>query len=241
VTIPPWTPRNIDRAIGRQVLRAAAVLALASAVDAAPAPAAADNYLPLVIGNRWTYTLTGGTTEVVVVDRTTTIRGRDVFVLTHTVEDTPVEEDFWSSTDGDVFYHGYYRTIEDFGILCDPPVKLVDAPLLSGSVWSTTSELFILPDSLSTGTSIFSFAVTGVEDLKVPAGTFTTTAIEPLAAIHLGAASPGGTIDFPSRWVTNGIGTIRSGGTVPRDLASYSVVLAVLPSTWGAIKWQLGR
>jgi hypothetical protein len=202
------------------------------------APAGGENYLPLVIGNRWSYALLGGDTEVVVVDRTATIRGRSVFVFTHTVDATPVEEDYWSESEGDVFYHGYYRPIEDFGVLCDPPVKLVDAPLLPGGTWSTTTELILLPGETSAGSTTFSFAVAGTKELQVPAGTFVTTAIEPL---KVSAERDGhGTLAFPTRWVANGVGTIRLGGAVPRNLASYAVVLAVEPATWGSVKWQLG-
>jgi hypothetical protein len=192
-----------------------------------------ENYLPLVLGNRWEYALPGGDTEIQVVDRTEVVRGREVFVIAHSVDGTPIQEDYWSTPDGDVLFHGLYRPIEDFGVLCDPPVKLVEAPLISGSTWSTMVELFVLPDSLSIGFNIFSFAVTGVEELQVPAGLFTTTAIEPL-----GIAAELGVIHFPTRWVTSGIGTIRLGGTVPHDLETYSVVLPVLPTSWGAIKWQ---
>jgi hypothetical protein len=206
-----------------------AVLGIAPA-----AGAGGENYLPLVLGNRWEYALPGGDTEIQVVDRTDVVRGREVFVIAHTVDGTPIQEDYWSAPDGDVLFHGYYRPIEDFGVLCDPPVKLVDAPLLSGSTWSTKSELFVLPDSLSVGFDSFAFAVVGIEKLEVPAGTFTTTAIEPLGSAEQG----GGPIDFPTRWVTSGIGTIRLGGPAPHDLETYSVVLAVLPTSWGAIKWH---
>ena len=196
------------------------------------AGAGSENYLPLVLGNRWEYALPGGDTEIQVVDRTAVVRGRPVFVIAHTVDSTPIQEDYWSAPDGDVLFHGYYRPIEDFGVLCDPPVMLVDAPLLSGNTWSTKTELFVLPDSLSVGFETFSFAVAGSEELQVPAGTFTTIAIEPLGSAR------GGTIDFPTRWVTSGVGTIRLGGPIPHDLEAYSVVLAVHPSSWGAIKWQ---
>jgi len=211
--------------------------ALAAGLLAGTASAGDENYLPLVLGNRWEYALPGGDTEIQVVDRTEVVRGREVFVITHTVDGTPIQEDYWSTPEGDVLFHGLYRPIEDFGVLCDPPVRLVDAPLLSGSTWSSEVELFVLPDNISIGFNIFSFAVTGIEELHVPAGVFTTTAIEPLGL----AAEHQGVISFPTRWVTSGIGTIRLGGTVPHDLETYSVVLPVLPTSWGAIKWQVRR
>ena len=219
---------------GRRAWLGAARAAIAAGILAGHAAAGSENYLPLVLGNRWEYALPGGDTEIQVVDRTAVVRGREVFVIAHSVNGTPIQEDYWSAPEGDVLFHGYYRPIEDFGVLCDPPVKLVDAPLLSGGTWSTKSELFVLPDSLSTGVQSFSFAVAGVEELEVPAGTFTTTAIEPLGI----AERTGGLIDFPARWVASGIGTVRLGGPVPHDLETYSVVLAVLPASWGAVKWQ---
>ena len=76
----------------------------------------------------------------------------------------------------------------------------------------------------------------GIKELQVPAGTFTTVAIEPLAA----APHAGGVLSFSTRWVADGIGTIRQGGVVSRNLASYAVVLAVEPATWGGIKWRTG-
>jgi hypothetical protein len=227
-----WTPGTYGL---RAMLSVATTAVAAGILTGAALAGGGENYLPLVLGNRWEYALPGGDTEIQVVDRTGVVRGREVFVIAHSVDGTPIQEDYWSTPDGDVLFHGYYRPIEDFGVLCDPPVKLVEAPLLSGSTWSSKVELFVLPDSLSVGFTIFSFAVTGIEELQVPAGFFTTTAIEPLGI----AAELAGVISFPSRWVTSGIGTIRlAEGAVPHDLETYSVVLPVLPTSWGAIKWQ---
>jgi hypothetical protein len=238
--------RSWFRCAVRLALGAAAGLPLGIST---PAGAGDENYLPLVLGNRWNYALQGSDTEIVVVDRTSVLRGRSIFVLTHTVDGTPVEEDYWSEAEDDVFYHGYYRPIEDYGVLCDPPVKLIDAPLLPGGIWSTSTQLYILPDTSLAEATTFSFAVAGTKELQVPAGTFTTTAIEPLLlsgeqgtlrALEHGTLQgwERGTLTFPTRWVTSGIGTIRLGGSVPRSLESYAVVLAVEPTTWGSIKWQ---
>jgi hypothetical protein len=207
-------------------------------VLAAPAASAAEigeSYLPLVPGNTWTYSITiGAPPEVQTVGQKIDVRGRPAYPILHTVDATPIEEDYWSTLEGDVFYHGYYRPIEDIGILCDPPVKLIEVPILPGESWSTTTELFLLPDSISLGSATFTFASPGTEIVDVPAGVFTAVLIEPIAVDP--AAS--GILSFPRRWVVPGIGWVRIENGGERDLMSYSVVMPVLPTSWGMVKWR---
>ncbi|HWN83093.1 MAG TPA: hypothetical protein VNM87_13425, partial [Candidatus Udaeobacter sp.] len=55
---------------GRRAWLAAAGAAVAAGILAGHAAAGSENYLPLVLGNRWEYALPGGDTEIQVVDRT---------------------------------------------------------------------------------------------------------------------------------------------------------------------------
>ena len=208
-------------------------LAFAAANGMAAEPG--ENYLPLVPGNTWTYSFgLGLPSEVQTVDPQIDVRGRPAYPIVHTIDSTPVEEDFWSALDGDVFFHGYYRLIEDTGVLCDPPVKVVDAPLLPGESWSTTTELFLLPDSTSLGSATFTFASPGTELVDVPAGKFVAALIEPIA-IDSAAA---GVLSFPRRWAVPGLGWVRIANGGQRDLTNYSVVMPVLPTSWGMLKWR---
>ncbi len=194
------------------------------------------SYLPLVPGNTWIYRfMLGLPLEEQTVDLEVDVRGRPAYPIVHRIDATPFEEDYWSTLEGDVFFHGYYRLIEDTGVLCDPPVKVVDAPILPGESWSTTTELFLLPDSTSLGSVTFSFASPGTEIVDVPAGVFTAFVIEPIAIDPATA----GVLSFPRRWVVPGIGSVRIADGEERNLESYSVVMPVLPTSWGMLKWRV--
>jgi hypothetical protein len=194
------------------------------------------NYLPLVIGNEWVYAIESGGTEVQTVDRELLVRGRPAFAITHRIDGgVPILEDYWSNEGGDVFYHGFYRPIEDFGLLYDPPLLVVDAPLSVGATWSTESDLFLLPDSTYFSTETIGFTVQAEEMITVPAGNFLAYDIEetipPLEARRVDRT-------FTRRWVTADLGTVRFDDLGLYELESYQVVLAVTPTSWGAIKWR---
>lgn len=196
---------------------------------------AGGSYLPLVPDNTWTYQLgLGLPLEVQTVEPQVVVRGRPAYPIVHTHGNMPLQQDYWSTLDGDVFFHGYYRLVEDVGVLCDPPVKVIDAPLLPGESWSTTTELFLLPDTTSVGSATFTFASPGTETVDVPAGVFTAALIEPIAIDPVAA----GVLSFPRRWVVPGIGAVRIANGEERELVDYSVVMPVLPTSWGMLKWR---
>jgi hypothetical protein len=193
------------------------------------------DYLPLVIGNEWVYAIESGGTEVQKVDRELLVRGRPAFAITHRIDGgAPSLEDYWSTEGGDVLYHGFYRH-GDFGLLYDPPLLVVDAPLSIGATWSTESDLFLLPDSTYFSTETIDFTVLAEEMITVPAGNFLTYDIEqtipPQEARRVDRT-------FIRRWVAADVGMVRFDDLGLHELESYQVVLAVTPTSWGAIKWR---
>jgi hypothetical protein len=213
----------------------------------AAAPAGVPEYFPLQISNEWSYATPSGETEVRTVSGTTSIWGHEVFVIQYDSVTNAGLENYWSlGTDGDVFLHGAYRSVENFGLLFDPPIRFLDAPLSLGRNWSQEVRVFFLPDTTGGDTTTFHFTVYEAGPQNVPAGTFDSFGLgqgpfEP-ALSSLGPytltgelrESPAGS--NATDWFSDGIGVVRYRSSGDFRLTSYSLPTLARSRTWGAIK-----
>lgn len=212
-------------------------------------PVLAQPYLPLAVGNHWSYQGIGGKHEQQTITGTTMILGRDVYVKSTTESSSNSGlENYWSTEpDGDVFLHGFYRNIEAFGVVYDPPLRMVDAPLAMGKSWTTHAAIFYLP-GMTPGES-FDFTesvLEGAKKLTVPAGTFAAFGIgqtlAPPAARTL-AGSPlalDGSVQAisaqASEWYSAGVGEVQFQADDLYQLSSYDFPTPVASTTWGKLK-----
>jgi len=109
----------------------------------AAAGASAQSFLPLDVGNRWSYT-----SDLVGPDIREVIYGPDpLYEDTYTIEfdvsdHSPGHRQYFSSNDqGDVFLHGFRRLEPRQTRYYDPPLMVVDAPLYPGKVWAVTTDV----------------------------------------------------------------------------------------------------
>jgi hypothetical protein len=131
-------------------------------------------YRPLNIGNWWEYNGIRGEHEVQRVARADSIWGIKVCVV-HYEQSTNNGglENFWTSeADGGLLLWGWNRASEGLGMLYEPPIVSVDAPLYLGKTWSSTSNVYRLPDTTYVGTLTIEFCVYEEGYISVPAGDF---------------------------------------------------------------------
>ncbi len=209
--------------------------------------AIAQNYLPLTIGNIWHYESLAGYSEDRVVTGTNTIRGTTTYVIDYqnSTSNTGLENYWTTGSEGDVLLWGWWLEFDGFGILWDPAILYLDAPLFLGKTWNVTTTGYELPDTTFFASFDITFQVVGEGMISVPAGdffsfaiTYTVSAAAPggdaraLYGARIAAAFSGG----PTDWYSDGIGQVQYDTDDLYQLVSFNVPTATQPTTWGGIK-----
>jgi hypothetical protein len=208
-----------------------------------PSACLSQEYLPLSFGSSWHYEGVQGAQERQTVVGTVDVWGMSTRVIQFT-ESThnPGLKNYWTTEpDRDVLLWGFNR--KGFGWLYNPPIRVLDAPLFIGKTWSTTVQIFSVPDTVLVGTFPFAFTVYEEGVISVPAGSFSAFGIgstTPLPARYsisgeVARAEPQGSADV---WYSEGVGRVRYIADQRYDLESYGQPTPVLSATWGSIKRQ---
>ena len=210
-------------------------------------PLYADEYLPLEIGNYWSYLSEGSLVETRVVSEQVTMFDQDVFAIDYT--ESPHNQglrNFWTSgDDGDVFLHGFENGL---GLYYDPPITIVDAPLYLGKTWTSTVDVYTLPDTAYYSTWDIKFSVLEEGLYQVGAGSFPgfglgnpepTSGSRQLKGYSFDGQILGASKSEADHWYSNGIGEIQydtdelyyleshSGGTTPTASLAWDGVKAL--------------
>ena len=87
------------------------------------------------------------------VTGTRTILGRSVYVMTYGPGGVNAGlENYWiPQPDGGVYIAGFWHEGDQFGILFDPPILYVDAPLAVGRTWAVSVGTWRLPGMTDDG------------------------------------------------------------------------------------------
>jgi hypothetical protein len=219
-------------------------LAFGALLALCAAPVYSTEYLPLALGNRWSYETVEGSTDVQTVVGTTSIWGTSTYVIDYT-ESTFNEglENYWTSgADGDVILWGFYRSIGEFGVLYDPPVLGVDAPLFVGKTWTVQTNIYELPDTTFLAPSTLVFTVYEDTALALPAGVFQAFGIgyvwdSPMSTSLTGTLSRTLRGAEASDWYSDGTGLVQySSGSQLFQLTGLDVPTSASNTSWGAIK-----
>ena len=228
-------------------MRPFVVMYLGLALCAASAgSASAESYFPLQLGNTWHYSSEKDGAEVQSISRTDVVHGRDVFVNSFVASklNLGLDQYWFEGPDGDLFLVGFYRKLDGFGRLYDPPLLWLDAPLALGREWTSSSDVISLPDMTVLGTIQIGQRVYEAGPITVPAGTFEafgvgqliprTDPMETLASTRLDGTRPTAGTNA-SEWYAVGVGEIQYGfGAF--QLTAYEVPTEALASTWGRVK-----
>src|SRR5262245_19485316 len=114
--------------------RSSVLILLILATGLCAAPALAENYLPLAVGNTWHYAAIGGHSEDQVVTATHVVWGTPTYVIDYQNSSSNAGlENYWTTDGaGDVLLWGWWRELEGFGLLWQPPIPAVEGPLFLG-------------------------------------------------------------------------------------------------------------
>jgi len=207
---------------------------------------AESTWFPMHIGNQWDYVRSDGANEVLTFTRTTTFGGREVFVLTYAPSPNNLGlENYWSAgPDGDVLLSGAFRYDDDFGLLYDPPLPLVDVPLALGKRWTQTTRVTRLPDMVDLGTHTFGWEVYSEGFVSVPAGlhfaygigqTIPTAVLDHAPELDITgrrlSAGPSAT-----DWWSDGLGEVQYHSDALYRLTTFNFPTPTSATTWGAVK-----
>jgi len=138
------------------------------------APGQNETYRPFKLGNWWEYDGVHNEHEIQRVDRIDSLWGYPVYAVQYD-ESTGNDdlENYWTTeAGGSILLWGFYRELDSFGWIYDPPIIYVDAPLYMGKVWSCTSDVYDLPDTTYSQTFELTFRVYEEGIATVPAGDF---------------------------------------------------------------------
>jgi len=210
--------------------------------------ASGEDYQPLATGNFWSYFIDDGPVEMRLVGEQVPIFDSQTYPIEYTMSpNDPGLINYWTSEDdGGVLLWGFWR--QTWGILYDPPIITVDAPLYVGKTWTSTVDLYALPDTTFYMTMEFTFTAHEDPVLTVPAGEFATFGI--------GSPDPGpGAKTFldgrytlsgeaktdqryqVDRWYSLGVGVVQEYLGSIYQLRTYTDhPVAVESSSWGAVK-----
>jgi len=209
-------------------------------------PVAGQEYLPLETGNFWSYIADGGGKEMrVVVDQVPIFQGTPYEIEYTISDDNQGLINYWTSgPDGDVLLWGFLR--DGWGRLYQPPISMVDAPLAVGDSWTTTVDIYTLPDTIFMETVDFTLLVQEAPELTVPAGVFPTFGIgflDPFATTQsTGRYTPWGEFMADKdigmlSWYSLDVGIVQDDLGRRYKLETYTDhPVATVVSTWGAVK-----
>lgn len=209
-------------------------------------PAEGQEYLPLETGNFWSYITEGGAKEMRVVGGQVPIFQGTPYEIEHPISDSNQGlVNYWTSgPDGDVLLWGFFR--DGWGRLYQPPISMVEAPLTVGKSWTTTVDIFSLPDTIFMETVDFTNIVQEAPELTVPAGVFPTFGIgfvEPVATtLSTGRYTLLGELMMDKdvgrlTWYSLDVGIVQEDHGPIYKLETYTDhPVATEVSTWGAVK-----
>jgi hypothetical protein len=236
----------------------AAILLVAGLFLASSASAA--DWLPLKIGNEWTYVDDGDEPHVETFIETGFVRGRRVFVRQYVGGPDDGLYNFWlKDAEGGVLLAGYYKPAYPFGLVYEPPVKIVPGVPTVGMEYSTHVYAWSVPDNAPYAEFDVYMSVQQNVSLSMLAGTFTCFGVGQVAppapsfsaapgvtlgldgrVIGDGASRLGTGPDSPGEWYADGVGLVQYYTDVLFQLSTANLPTPTAQSSWGRLK-QLYR
>lgn len=204
-------------------------------------------YLPLSVGDAWSYDADPGTGETMTVVGTRELLDATVHVIDYS-ESTHNDslENYWTrEADGDVLLWGFFREEGGgWGYAYVPPIRWIDVPVFVGKTWTCTSQVYQLPSEVPLATPLVATVVVTWEgDLSVPAGTFSSIALSDAIMAHPDIGRSGFALDGRASslrsdteyWYSDSVGEVQYNLDALYQLSSYGVA-PVETVTWARIK-----
>jgi len=224
-----------------------------------PADEARAQWLPLAIGNEWTYMDEGDEPHVEAITDLGRVRGRRMYVKSYVGGPDDGLLNFWAlDDDGSVLLGGYYKPWYPFGLVYEPPVRVFPGSPAVGLEWTTHSVAYSVPDNVFYAEFDLYWRVQQEVTLVLQAGTFNAFGVGQVAppAVSLSPEGQAWTLDgrvagpsagarfngpdSASEWYSDGVGLVKYDVGEPFHLSAYNFATPAVTSSWGRIK-QLYR
>jgi len=199
-------------------------------------------YLPLEAGNRWAYT-----GELVGPDIKEVASGADPqfynsFPIIYDVSDHSLGlRNYWSTNDdGDVFLHGFARLSPRISRFYEPPLKVVDGPLVPGRTWTSAISVVEFPGGPAIGAFEIQYTTTDPVVVVIAGESYHAHGVlESLATISVAGIGSEWTTDgrpfdlakegdvIVPHWWVEGIGEVRYRSIGIFDLVDFFIQGAV--------------
>ena len=238
----------------RALVTCAAFLLLGAPFAASTASGA--DWLPMKLGNEWTYVDTGDEPHTETFTQIGHVRGRRVFVREYIGGPDDGLLNFWlKDADGGLLLAGYYKPLYPFGLVYEPPVKIFPGVPAVGVQYSTHVYAISVPDNAPYAEFDVYMAVQSQVTLNVLAGTFTCFGVGQVAPPALSfAAAPGVMLGLDGRviddfgqmldnspesateWYADGVGLVQYNSSTLFQLSTANLPTPATRSSWGHIK-----
>lgn len=239
----------------RAVRLAPAIALLVCLAAALPAGEARAQWLPLAIGNEWTYMDEGDEPHVEAITELGRVRGRRMYVKSYTGGPDDGLLNFWAlDSDGSVLLGGYYKPWYPFGLVYEPPVRIFPGSPVVGAEWTTHTVAYSVPDNVIYAEFDLYWRVQAQVTLVLQAGTFDAIGVGQVAPPAVSLAPDGqswgldGRVSGPAggaglngpdsatEWYADGVGLVKYDVGAPFFLSAYNLVTPAVTSSWGRIK-----
>lgn len=215
----------------------------------------AQNYHPLDEGLHWEYSSTADGVMQMTMMGDRTVFGTQTRIRLQE-EETQTYENYWTSdASGNLFLHGAYNS-DGFGLLYDPPIQMISAPLFLDKTW-TNEEIHIFDldgNPWGSGPIDYPLRVYTEGIVTVPAGDFYSYGVGFDVGPGARFTMEGNSYDVFGRrvddtetrednatdWYTEDVGETISSNYLDESLGfrlvSYDAPVPVRPMSWGVIR-----
>ena len=195
----------------RGLVTCAAFLLMGGLLAASSASAA--DWLPLKLGNEWTYVDDGDNPHTETFTEIGHVRGRRVFVREYIGGPDDGLYNFWlKDAEGGLLLAGYYKPWYPFGLAYEPPVKIFPGVPAIGVEYSTHVYAISIPDNAPYAEFTVYMSVQQQVTLNVLAGTFTCFGVGQVAPPGPSfTAAPGVTLGLDGRVIRDASSSLGTG------------------------------
>ena len=239
----------------RFFLTCAAFLLLGGLLAASTASAA--DWLPMRLGNEWTYVDDGDEPHTETFIEIGSVRGRRVYVREYIGGPDNGLYNFWlKDAQGGLLLAGYYKPLYPFGLVYEPPVKIFPGVPAVGVQYSTHVFAISVPDNAPYAEFDITMRVQQQVTLNVLAGSFPSFGVGQVPPVGPSfTVAPGVTLGLDGRvvrdggaesldtppdsaleWYADGVGLVQYNTGMLFQLATANLPTPAAHVSWGRLK-----
>lgn len=230
-----------------------APMALLLALLCTASLAVAADWLPLTPGMRWEYRASDGAHQVQTITGQMIVHGRLISMKSYAEAPDVGLTNFWSlDPDGSVRLSGFFRSVEGFGRVYDPPILMLKTPPVLGLQPYVFVNIYDYLLDTPQGSFPLAYSVNEFVTLSVPAGAFACAGVGQAVTLPAPPTASGRSFSADGRdvtafaksiylstttdWFSEGVGFVQYQGPTPFQLVGYGLPTPVAKASWGRVK-----